>query len=115
MPLLIPAPAADRLAERHFQPPPRPGKCSRSLCVFFRSTKRRAAAQPETHILAAIVHVAEQGVETPWPLEIEAHDGSMYNVLLKVGESLIYESARLAHSRATPLDGEMYLPQFQLS
>ena len=56
--------------------------------------------------------MAEQGVETPWPLEIEAHDGSMYNVLLKVGESLIYESARLAHSRATPLDGEMYANAF---
>lgn len=56
--------------------------------------------------------MAEQGVETPWPIEIEAHDGSMYNVLLKVGESLIYESARLAHSRATPLDGEMYANAF---
>jgi prolyl 4-hydroxylase len=58
----------------------------------------------ETHIVSAILNVA-QDVATDWPLLIHDHYGRRHKVLMKPGEMLFYESARLKHGRPEPLDG----------
>lgn len=58
----------------------------------------------ETHIVSAILNVAQE-VATDWPLVIHDHYGRRHQVLLKPGELLFYESARLKHGRPEPLDG----------
>lgn len=61
----------------------------------------------DTHLVSAIINVAQQ-VNTDWPICIQDHMGKSHEVLLKPGEMLFYESARLEHGRPTPLDGDFY-------
>jgi prolyl 4-hydroxylase len=65
----------------------------------------------ETHIISAILNVAQQ-VEKDWPLVIHDHFGRRYAVMLKPGEMLFYESARLKHGRPKALDGEYFANVF---
>jgi prolyl 4-hydroxylase len=58
----------------------------------------------ETHIVSAILNV-DQEVAKDWPLHIHDHFGRRHAVILKPGELLFYESARLKHGRPEPLDG----------
>ena len=61
----------------------------------------------DTHLVSAILNVA-QAVTTDWPLEIHDHFGRRHTALLKPGEMLLYESARLKHGRPQPLDGAYF-------
>lgn len=61
----------------------------------------------ETHQVSAILNVA-QSVKTDWPLQIHDHMGKLHQVVMKPGEMLFYESARLPHGRTLPLDGEYF-------
>jgi prolyl 4-hydroxylase len=61
----------------------------------------------DTHLVSAIINVAQQ-VNTDWPICIQDHTGKSHEVLLKPGEMLFYQSARLEHGRPTPLDGDFY-------
>ena len=45
---------------------------------------------------------------SPWPLHIIDNLGNIRHVLLKPGEMLWYEAARLMHGRPNPFDGEFY-------
>lgn len=61
----------------------------------------------ETHIISAIVNVSQR-VNTDWALQIEDHMFRRHAIVLKPGEILLYEGARLTHGRPTPLDGEHF-------
>jgi prolyl 4-hydroxylase len=65
----------------------------------------------ETHIVSAILNVAQE-VNTDWPLMIHDHFGGKHAVLLKPGEMLFYESARLKHGRPEPLNGARFANVF---
>lgn len=60
----------------------------------------RGQAEPLLCVLqAAICNVAQDRMDKDWPLVIEDHDGVDHTVVLQPGQSLLYEAARLAHSR----------------
>lgn len=65
----------------------------------------------ETHIVSAIMNVAQE-VASDWPLVIHDHVERRHGVLLKPGEMLFYESARLRHGRPQPLDGAYFANVF---
>lgn len=74
-------------------------------------TLRRHADRVETHIISSIVHVAAD-VDEPWPLVVEDRHGVEHEVLLEPGQMLLYEGARLPHSRPHPLRGRHYASVF---
>jgi len=47
-----------------------------------------------------------------WALQIEDHEGQLREVVLQEGQMLIYESAKLAHGRLRPLQGDYYASLF---
>jgi prolyl 4-hydroxylase len=61
----------------------------------------------ETHIISAIINI-DQEVNEDWPLVIEDHFYRKYEVNLKPGEVLYYESAKLLHGRPIPLNGKSF-------
>ncbi len=61
----------------------------------------------KTHIISAIINV-DQDVNQDWPLMIEDNYCRRHNVILKPGEVVYYEGARLSHGRLEPLDGKRY-------
>ena len=65
----------------------------------------------ETHIVSAILNIDQQ-VNEDWPLYIEDHHYRGHEVMLKPGEMVLYEGARLRHGRPTPLDGEGFANVF---
>ncbi len=57
----------------------------------------------ETHVISAILCVdMNEGQE--WPLQIDDNFYRRHQVVMKPGQMLLYESARLLHGRPTPLD-----------
>lgn len=74
--------------------------------------RRSAVLKPHrdrlrTHILGIIINL-DQRATNPWPLEIEDHYYRKHEVFLRPGEMLLYESARLRHSRTSPFQGEIF-------
>lgn len=61
----------------------------------------------QTHIISAIINVDQQ-VEEDWCLHIEDNDYRQHKVVLKPGEVLFYEGARLLHGRPQALVGESF-------
>ena len=60
-----------------------------------------------THVISAIINV-DQEVEEDWPLYIQDNMGGDHEVILRPGEMIWYESARLIHGRQRPLRGHHY-------
>jgi len=75
-----------------------------------------------THVVSAIINV-DQEVNTPakqegglggdgddedWPLVILDHDGVEHRLVMRPGDLLLYESAKLLHGRPTPLRATSY-------
>lgn len=61
----------------------------------------------ETHVISAILCVdMDEGQE--WPLQIDDNYYRRHQILMKPGNMLLYESARLLHGRPTPLEGEYH-------
>lgn len=61
----------------------------------------------ETHVISAILCIdMDEGQE--WPLQIDDNFYRRHQVLMKPGDMLLYESARLLHGRPTPLEGEYH-------
>jgi len=61
----------------------------------------------ETHVISAILCVdMDEGQE--WPLQIDDNFYRRHQVLMKPGDMLLYESARLLHGRPTPLEGQYH-------
>ena len=61
----------------------------------------------QTHIISAIINV-DQNVEQDWCLHIEDNYYRRHKVVLKPGEIIFYEGARLQHGRPEPLAGESF-------
>ena len=57
-----------------------------------------------THVISAILNI-KQKVDSDWPLQIYDHAGHLHEVTLKEGEMVWYESAKMVHARAKPLNG----------
>ena len=58
-------------------------------------------------VILVIINV-EQEVEEDWPLFIQNNRGVDHEVILRPGEMIWYESARLIHGRQRPLRGHHY-------
>ena len=63
--------------------------------------------QTKSHVISAIMNIA-QDVEEDWPLYIKDNDGNDHMVIMKPGDMVWYESARLIHGRQKPLRGNFY-------
>ena len=63
--------------------------------------------QTRTHVISAIINV-DQEVEEDWPLFIQDNSGEDHEVILRPGEMIWYESARLIHGRQRPMRGHHY-------
>lgn len=66
---------------------------------------------PATHVVSSIVHIAHDSDE-PWPLHFVDLEGTEHHIVLEEGETLLYESARCAHGRPTPLNGDAFCSLF---
>ena len=64
-----------------------------------------------THIVSSTICV-DRDVRAPWPLHVLDVDGREFDVDQKPGELVLYESARIAHGRPTPLDGRFHVGIF---
>ncbi len=60
-----------------------------------------------THVAGAILNV-DQEVSDDWPLVIEDHNCRRHSIVLKPGEMVLYEGARLQHGRPSALNGIRY-------
>ncbi len=60
-----------------------------------------------THVVSAIINV-DQNVEEDWPLLILDHEGVEHSLLMRPGDMIFYESAKLLHGRPIPLKGSHY-------
>ena len=47
-------------------------------------------------------------MKTDWPLYMVDNKGEEHMVVMKPGEMVWYESARIIHGRPAPLQGEFY-------
>ena len=50
----------------------------------------------------------DQDIDEPWPIEVYDHAGKAYNVTMKPGEMVLYESHTVLHGRPFPLKGKFY-------
>lgn len=60
-----------------------------------------------THVVSAIINVDQQS-DRDWPLLILDHDDNEHVVVMKPGDMLLYESAKLLHGRPEPFVGSHY-------
>lgn len=60
-------------------------------------------------VTSAIIQVAQEGIEEPWPIEVYSHDGKAYNFTMQPGEMVLYESHSVLHGRPFPLKGALYV------
>lgn len=65
----------------------------------------------ETHVASAILNIY-QDANSDWPLLIEDHQYRLHEVVLKPGEMILYEGARLKHGRPDPFDGSRFANVF---
>ena len=61
----------------------------------------------KTHVISAILNI-NQKVDSDWPLQIFDHSGKLHSIHLKPGQMIWYESAKLVHGRALPLNGTYF-------
>lgn len=61
----------------------------------------------DTHVVSAIINV-DQEVDVDWPLKILDHDGMEHDVIMRPGDMLLYESAKLLHGRPDTFVGSHY-------
>jgi prolyl 4-hydroxylase len=59
-------------------------------------------------VASAFVHVAQEGVREPWPLEVYDHDGVAHNVTTVPGDVVFYEGHSAIHGRPFPLNGSCF-------
>eukprot|EP01083_Nonionella_stella_P296245 1006458_1 len=66
----------------------------------------------DTHVLSAVLQVAQTGVEQPWPLQVIGFDGKLVDVMLEPGEMILYEGHKLIHGRPYPFNGTIFANAF---
>jgi hypothetical protein len=60
-----------------------------------------------THVVSAIINV-DQDVEEDWPLLILDHNDNEHEIIMKPGDMVFYESAKLLHGRPKTFKGKHY-------
>ncbi|KAJ1406554.1 hypothetical protein B484DRAFT_209656 [Ochromonadaceae sp. CCMP2298] len=60
-----------------------------------------------THVVSAIINVDQQ-VDRDWPLLILDHEDNEHRVVMKPGDMVLYESAKLLHGRPDTFEGAHY-------
>jgi len=60
-----------------------------------------------THVVSAIINV-DQDVDEDWPLLILDHQDNEHNIIMKPGDMVLYESAKLLHGRPEMFKGRHY-------
>lgn len=65
-----------------------------------------------THIIASILHVGSSDDAEEWPIVLEDWTGNTYEIILEVGDLLLYEAAKLYHGRPRPFKGSWYTSLF---
>lgn len=65
-----------------------------------------------THAASVIINVHQEGMRSPWPVQIYDFANRLHEVNMEPGEILYYESARCLHGRMTPLHGSKYVNVF---
>jgi hypothetical protein len=60
-----------------------------------------------THVVSAIINV-DQKVDRDWKLKILDHDYNEHEMVMKPGDLVLYESAKLLHGRPDTFSGEHY-------
>lgn len=68
--------------------------------------------KPDTHIIASILHLGSSDDSKPWPIVLEDFHGNTIEVVMNVGDLLLYESAKVYHGRPKRFDGEWYCSLF---
>ena len=61
----------------------------------------------ETHIISTIINV-DQNVDEDWPLVIDDNFYRRHHVILKPGDMVFYEGARLTHGRPFEFNGDSF-------
>ncbi len=56
---------------------------------------------------SCIINV-DQDLDEPWPIEVYDHQGKAYNVTMKPGDMVLYESSTVLHGRPFPMKGRFY-------
>jgi prolyl 4-hydroxylase len=59
-------------------------------------------------LISSMIINVDQDVDEDWPLEVYGHDGKAYNVTMKPGDMVLYESHSIIHGRPFPLKGRFY-------
>ena len=65
-----------------------------------------------THVISAILRIAQDEDSEGWPLEVITPEGRRLNVTLAPGKMLLYESATLIHGRPSPFKGKGFANAF---
>ena len=60
---------------------------------------KRHVDRVQSHVLSAILNIAQRGMNSHWCLTINDHDGVEHQLNLLPGEMLLYESAALVHGQ----------------
>ena len=63
-------------------------------------------------LVSSCIIQIDQDIEEPWPLEVIGHDGKAYNVTMKPGDMVLYESHTVLHGRPHPMKGKLYANVF---
>ena len=61
-----------------------------------------------THVFSVIINLHQENMDADWPLDVIHFDGTPGSVILKPGQMLFYQSAKLIHGRPQPLEGSLY-------
>lgn len=76
-----------------------------------RSYKNGAILAPHVDrlpLVSSMIINVDQDVDEDWPLEVYGHDGKAYNVTMKPGDLVLYESHSIVHGRPFPLKGRFF-------
>ena len=65
----------------------------------------------KTHVASCILNIS-QDVNEDWPLLIEDHTYRRHNIILKPGDMVFYEGARLLHGRPEAFNGDHFANMF---
>ena len=65
-----------------------------------------------TNAISVIINVAQEGVNSSWPLQIYDFADRLHEVLMAPGDIVYYESARCLHGRMTPFNGTAFVNLF---
>ena len=66
----------------------------------------------DTHVISGILHVGHSDDSEPWPLVLEDFQGNTNEIVLQVGDLLLYESSKCWHGRPRQFRGSWYSSLF---